>query len=119
MSELPPSLPPLPAASSLLLALLPSLLATALFRISVFALMFTFLDYWALIPLAALWLANLTLLTLCRRPLARVTPQGPPQARALKGTSQATVAPQGPPQAYGWREEVGAPSPPFYLLPRF
>jgi hypothetical protein len=65
--------PRLAAASSLLLSLLPSLLATALFRLSAFALAVTFLDYWAAIPLALLWLANLCVLGLTGR-APRVSP---------------------------------------------
>ena len=74
LAELPPSLPLIQTLSSLLLSVLPSLLATALFRISVFALMFTFLDYWALIPLLLLWLANLVILALLGKPSPRVAP---------------------------------------------
>ena len=90
LAELPPSLPLIQTSSSLLLSLLPSLLATALFRISVFALMFTFLDYWALIPLLLLWLANLVILALLGKPSPRVAPASSNQAQP----------------AIGWREEV-------------
>ena len=74
LSHLPPSLPLIQTSSSILLSVLPSLLATALFRISVFALMFTFLDYWALIPLLLLWLANLVIIALLGKPSPRVAP---------------------------------------------
>ena len=90
LAELPPSLPLIQTSSSLLLSLLPSLLATALFRISVFALMFTFLDYWALIPLLLLWLANLVILALVGKPSPRVAPASSNQTQA----------------AIGWRDEV-------------
>ena len=90
LAELPPSLPLIQTSSSLLLSLLPSLLATALFRISVFALMFTFLDYWALIPLLLLWLANLVILALLGKPSPRVAPANNQTQPAI-----------------GWREEVG------------
>ena len=89
LSHLPPSLPLIQTSSSILLSVLPSLLATALFRISVFALMFTFLDYWALIPLLLLWLANLVIIALLGKPSPRVAPASQQNTPAI-----------------GWRDEV-------------
>ena len=89
LSNLPPSLPLIQTSSSILLSVLPSLLATALFRISVFALMFTFLDYWALIPLLLLWLANLVIIALLGKPSPRVAPASQQNQPAI-----------------GWRDDV-------------
>ena len=49
------------------LTFMPFFLANALFRISVFSLMFVFLDYWAVIPMILLWVLNLVIFGVSKR----------------------------------------------------